>query len=457
MAEDSGKLAAETRTARGRIVSGFCLGVTGVVVLALVAATFANTVQLLRTSTLGEPYPRPYYYLMPLRGTSPVAGAPGAPGADFSQVYHAANALRHGQSPYRPNTAQFSDRFGRPSGYPPLTNWLYVPLTLLPYHQALLAHVALSLLLFLGTTLFVLRRTGLMRHAGLVVLLLASLYLLTPIGLAHVERGQFDFLVATASLLGVTGWWMRRSRFGVALFAGLLGALKWTSVAFLGCFSAFGFLVGPRSWRWAFFLIPVVMALGTGLFWRGTLEYWHTIQVFELEATPYGLTLQHFLPRIWTKLTPILLTVSMAFLVAVRARSSAERTRAFTSVSLPFALSLSNVAVCFGTLSYEYHTVSTLGMVPALVVWTEKAPWVSNRVKAVTSVAFGIFLALVFRIYGLGHLLNRVALWGQTLPPPDERYSLPHLLMGVTMTGVYAGFALLFLGVAVHVLFSSTK
>jgi hypothetical protein len=97
------------------------------------------------------------------------------------------------------------------------------------------------------------------------------------------------------------------------------------------------------------------------------------------------------------------------------------------------------------------------GMVPALVVWTEKAPWVSNRVKAVTSVAFGIFLALVFRIYGLGHLLNRVALWGQTLPPPDERYSLPHLLMGVTMTGVYAGFALLFLGVAVHVLFSSTK
>jgi hypothetical protein len=317
--------------------------------------------------------------------------------------------------------------------------------------------VALSLSLLLGATVFVLKRAGLLRHAGRVLLVLASLYLLTPIGLAHVERGQFDFLVATASLLAVTGWWVRGSRFGVALFTGLLGALKWTSVSFLGCFSAFGFLVGPRRWRWAFFLIPVLVALGTGLFWRGTLEYWHTIEVFELNATPYGLTLQHFLPRIWTKLTPVLLTLGVALLVAVRTRSYPERTRAFTSVSLPFALSLTNVAVCFGAVSYEYHTVTTLGMIPALVVWTEKAPWVTNRIKAVTSAAFGVFLLVAFRIYGLGHLLNRLAMWGQTVPPPDERLTLPHILMGVTMTGVYAGFALLFLGIAIHVVLASTK
>jgi hypothetical protein len=456
MADDSVKSIAETRAADG-IVSRFCLGVTSVVVLALVLASVVNSFQTLRTSIVGEQYPRPYYYLLPVLGSSPVPGAPGASGVDFSQVYFAAMALRHGESAYRPSSAQFADPFGRLSGYPPLTNWLFVPLTLLPYHQALEVHVALSLLLFLGTTLFVLAKAGLMRHAGLVVLPLLALYLLTPIGVAHLELGQFDLLVASALLLCVTGWWVGGSRFEFPVLSGFLGALKWTSVPFLGCFSAFGFLVGPRSWRWAFFLIPVVLALGTALFWQGTLEYWPSIEEFELRAMPYGLTLQHFLPRTWARLTPLLLTLSLSLLVAVRARSYLERIRAFSAASGPFALSLTNVAVCFGTLSYEYHTVSTLGMVPALVVWTAKAASVSNRVKAVTCAAFGVFLLMAFRVYGLGSLLNHLAMWGRWLPPPDERVMLPHVMMGVVMTGAYVAFALLFLGVAVHVVLSTTK
>jgi hypothetical protein len=65
------------------------------------------------------------------------------------------------------------------------------------------------------------------------------------------------------------------------------------------------------------------------------------------------------------------------------------------------------VAICFGTLSYEYHTVSLLGVIPGVVVWLERAPLVSTRLRIAVALGFGLFLPYAFRVYGFGDLLDQ--------------------------------------------------
>jgi hypothetical protein len=172
----------------------------------------------------------------------------------------------------------------------------------------------------------------------------------------------------------------------------------------------------------------LVTAFGTLVFWRGVQEYWVTIRVYELEATPFGLTFQYFLPRMWAKLVPVLLTLSLALLVFIRAPSEEGRSRVFFAISGPFSLALMQASVCFGTLSYEYHTVSMLGALPGLVIWTEKAGGVSERIKAVTCFAFGLFSIIAFRLFGLTELFDPMR-----------------------MTGAYAASMLFFYAVCVYV------
>ncbi|MCZ2846159.1 MAG: hypothetical protein O2U61_06670, partial [Candidatus Bathyarchaeota archaeon] len=73
------------------------------------------------------PHPRPYYGLEPVPGTSLVPESKGVLGADFSQVFFSAQAIRHRESAYKPNNPEFRDPWGRPPAYPPLTNHLYIP------------------------------------------------------------------------------------------------------------------------------------------------------------------------------------------------------------------------------------------------------------------------------------------------------------------------------------------
>jgi hypothetical protein len=398
-----------TQTAT-RIAKVFCLGVSALVLLALVISTLQYEVRILLTSTVGAPYPQSIYTPMAVPGTSPVANAPGAAGADFSQVYTSALALRHGESAYRPTSPQFADRFGRFPGYPPLMNWLYVPMTFFPYHVALLLHTGLSLGALFAATVFVLGRMGLRRHAWPVILVQATLFFLTPIGFTHLERGQFDLLVA-ASLLLCFACVYGRAGFGVAAVSGFLGALKWTALPFLGCFSVLGLSLASRSRRRFFLLIPAVVALGTGVFWQGVLEYWTCLRIYEFETPPYGLTLQNLLPRLWTKLAPILATASVAIFAFARF-PAAQRPQVLMAISAPFALALINLTICFGTYSYEYHTVALLGMVPALIVWLEAAgSLVPARMKIAISTAFGLFLIVAFRLFGLT-VLGYVAMTG---------------------------------------------
>lgn len=408
------------------IALSLCRALILVSLASVVAAALAHEFRVLATSRSGEPYPMVLYDYMPSPGTSPVKGAPGAAGGDFSQVYTSALALRHGESAYFPARPEFADRFGRPAGYPPLTNWLYTPAAALPYYEALVLHTVLWLVAFMVTSGGVLWAAGLSRYAPWLWLAQLALYFLTPIGFTHFERGQFDFIVAIACALCMACTFVQTRFFVLAAIVGFLGTLKWTSAAFLGCFCVFSFFLSTSPRRWAFFLIPVLMVLGTLAFWSEVREYWHSIEVFELNAKPRGNTFQHLLPRSWTKALPVLGTVIVGGLTLLLARSREDRTRLLSATSVPFALMLMNLAICFGTVSYEYHTVSTLGLLPGLVIWSEREPLVPRWLKASSCALVVVFLAVAFRTF-------------QFRGPFD----------GVAMTKAYAVFTLLFFGVSV--------
>ena len=246
---------------------------------------------------------------------------------DFSQVYTSALALRHHASAYLPRSKRFRDHWRRAPGYPPLMNWVAVPLTLLRYDRALLLYTLLSAAGLLAARALVLLRGG-ERRAIIYVYVVgaqAALCFLTPVGVTHLERGQFDVLVATASALAVGCVFSSRTAFGLAVVAGFLGALKWTSAAFLGPFALLGFILASGAKRWAFFLIPLCMKVGTFPFWNELKEYWITIRVFEINAIPYGLTLPHFMPRSFARAVRIAATLLVAWLALHRAKSAQQR------------------------------------------------------------------------------------------------------------------------------------
>lgn len=395
-----------TRSREERLAARFFKWVTCGVLAGLVVATLMFEWQLLRTSVVAQPYPMPVYYLIATPGTSDVPGSPGAAGADFSQVYTSAQALRHGQSAYRPKSKRYRDHWGRPPGYPPLMNWVAVPFSYVRYANALVLYSAVSLGGLLAAGVYLLRKLGLQRHAWRVGLAQLALFFLTPIGATHLERGQFDLVVATAATLSVGCMLLPAASFWTAPLSGLLGALKWTSVAFLGPLSGLGFVLGAGWRRWAMCLVPVMMAAGTFPFWESLKEYWTTIQVYEIDAAPHGLTLQYFMPRAVARAMPLLLMALVGGFAFFKFRSAQQRDAMLRQLCAPYAIAMMNLAICFGTLSYEYHTVAGLGLLPVFAVWLERAEAVSLGIKTFTSVLYGALLLMAFRVYAIGSFLE---------------------------------------------------
>jgi hypothetical protein len=418
-----------------RLVSILCIGLASLAVLSVIGAVLVHEWTVLRTSTWSEAYPPVLYGLMPSAGTSPVRKAPGAAGGDFAQVFTSAQALRHGESAYFPSTPEFKDRFGRPAGYPPLTNWLYVPLTYLPYYHALLVQIIGTLVGFYLVTALLLWRVGLRRHIFAVLLAQTSLYLLTPIGFTHVERGQFDLIVAAAIALCMGCVFSLRSGAALAAASGLLGTLKWTSVAFLGCFCVAGMALGGRERRRLFALVLALMVVGTAVFWKSIPEYWVAIQMYEINAKPRGLSFTHFLPRMLVKVLPVIVTsVLLAAALFVSRKSAVHRQRMLYALSAPFSMMLLNLDIGYGTVTYEYHTVTTLGVLPGLVVWIEREPFVPRWFKALVTGTFGVLLCIAFRTF-------------QYAPPFDS----------VAMAKVYAAFTALFFAFCAYVVFGPMR
>jgi hypothetical protein len=103
------------------------------------------------------------------------------------------------------------------------------------------------------------------------------------------------------------------------------------------------------------------------------------------------------MPRSVARLAPVAVT-ALVLAPILRSFRGAERHAALVAVGGPAALALTNLSVCFGTLSWEYHTVTTLGTISVLVLWTELAPWASRRIKALTCGAYCAFLVVAFRV-----------------------------------------------------------
>ena len=111
-------------------------------------------------------------------------------------------------------------------------------------------------------------------------------------------------------------------------------------------------------------------------------------------------------------------------------------------MSAPFAVALTGLSICFGTMSYEYHTVALLGLVPVLVLWIERSPDVEPRVKAAATVALAVLLAVTFRVYGLGTYFKD--------GPPDMYHGFGSWIRPPSMTAVYAAFAVLFFALSLR-------
>jgi hypothetical protein len=390
---------------RTRIARYLCNGVTVLVLLGMAYNTVQRELQLLQGGAPMPQYPATIYFVLPIPGTSRGVQQPGATGADFSQVYTSGKALAAGESAYLNARGRSTDVFGRPAGYPPLMNWVYVPITYFPYSEALVIHTGFWIFALVLASTMLLAKMGALRHWLPLMAAMASLYFLTPSGITHLERGQFDLVLATASVLAVFCVVAPGEHWLLAVLIGVMGALKWTAVSYLGCFAALSCLVGSWRKRFMFALIPVMMAVGTFAFWQGLHEYWPTIQKYEIYAEPGGVTFQWFLPRTVVKLIPVVLTLAVAGMIFARARSTVERRQLLLAIIAPFSLALMCVAICFGTLSYEYHTVSLLGVIPGVVVWLERAPLVSARLRIAVALGFGLFVPYAFRVYGFGDLL----------------------------------------------------
>jgi hypothetical protein len=380
-----------------RAINLFFAIVFGAVVISIVSGHVLWQAALITGRPVKLPPPGLPVPPLSVHGTAAGDAARDALGADFSQVYYSAQALRHGDSAYAPADPAFRDRFGRRSNYPPLVNWLYQPLARLDYAEALLIHTFGTLLLFVGTTVWVMAGMGLARHLGRVLVLCGLLYFYTTNGFFHLERGQFDLIVASSIALTFALVFAERNRLGHAVVAGLSAAVKYSSLPFLGSLCWLGFLGSQRRNRWAYVVALAIVPLTALVFYRQMHEYLPSLRQYELEAEPRGVTFCHIMPRAVAKSVQVgcMLVFSAWYWFGV---PKASRSSVLAGVSLPYALAMAAQGICFGTQSFEYRSVMFLGLIPALYVWVEKSP-ARAADKILVAVMFAVFLVVALRVF----------------------------------------------------------
>lgn len=367
---------------------------------------------------------KPFYGILPVPGTSPPLPPPsqedpriqsfwlklrmldpdqrprmlGALGSDFAQVYYSAKALRHGESQYNPKTPEYQDRFGRKPNYPPFTNRLYIPLSLLPYSQAVIFHNFVSLAVFLGLAVYMLRVFNLQNYTWKSLALFLLLYFYTPLGFAHFERGQFDLWVASSYLLLFSCLFLHRRYTLPAIASGLFGAIKWSSAPFIGTFSLLGLVGSDRKKGWIFLLPGLAMGLTALAFLPEVKEYWPSLQRYEFNASPAGISFMYFMPRVAAKALQITSCGIVLALTLLLHKGRDQRLAAFKAISFPFALTMFIQGMCYGTISFEYRIVSIFGLLPPFLIWIEQGGIRSASLKVAMSAFFAVFLFVSFRV-----------------------------------------------------------
>jgi hypothetical protein len=403
-----------------KIINYFFLSVIFTVLAVHFVFDFKFKTELIQTGNYNQPvYQKPFYGYLVVNGSTHQTGAKPltsgdrqldndlkdlgiipsessrtnkALGGDFSQVYAAAYAIRYGYPQY---TAQF----GVKSAYPPLTNWLYVPLTFLDYNVALIVHSFLSLALFLILALIVLKKYKLHAYSFKFLAFFSLLYFYTPLGFAHFERGQFDFWPASAYLLIFTCIFMERNALAAALAAGLLGALKWSSAPFIGTISLFGWCNSTLKKKWLFVLPPAVMLLSALILYRQVLEYWPILRMYAFQDKPKGVGFMLFLPRSLAEMVQIFSCLLVIIISVSLYRRRERRSDLLQYISFPFALTMFIQGTCFGATSFEYRIVAIIGLVPGFLIWLNYVPDIPEKLKVATAVFFAAFIIITFRVF----------------------------------------------------------
>ena len=374
--------------------------------LAVLSCLFFNDMQykikLLSNGQAAQTRQMPYYGFLPVPGTAANGQGYGALGADFAQVYFSSLALQHGQNEYNPQNPAYRDPLGRRPNYPPFTNRLLSPLTRLPYYQALITHDIATFALLITTSGLVLWFSGLGSYIWQIIFVDILLYFYTPLGFAHLERGQFDLLSAVCYLLLIynilchkRGAWLYSSG------AGILAAIKWSALPFLGTF-CLAALCAARKKERIYHILPLLVVAASILFYLPELkEYWPSLQRYEVQARPTGISFMLLMPAWAAKSLQI--ASAILIIILIKFKSGAGKKGAaelFRAISLPFAAAMFIQGMCFGTISYEYRIVGLLGIIPGLAIWLDRYGSKIGTISAALTVAgFTAFTISAFRVF----------------------------------------------------------
>ncbi len=352
-------------------------------------------------------YPRPVSGY-PFRETP---NADGTHGIDFSQVWIAARRLTSGDKVYeRVDWRKWRRRWS--STYHPAVHWLYIPVSWLPLRDGLIVHNLFSMGLFLLCAALALRRAGCLRALPGLTAAYAAAMLLTPTGLLHLERGQFDTYIAAALVCIVALFsYGGPGRIGWAIGAGLLSTLKVSAWPLVGFYWMLG--VGLRGLRVpVVWLVPVTILALNLIFFSG-VQAWIPAFLYVAEDHVVGGSSFKRIVPLWLAIAlPFIATLSMAVacFVSLRMRGllgdSAAQEQLLGRIFFPFALALALQTICGTPVTHDYRLVGLFGLLPALSVWCARGETISDELRYAVAFGYALVLVVAMRIIPFTSLSN---------------------------------------------------
>lgn len=329
-------------------------------------------------------------------------GMEGVRGLDFSQVYLSAHDVRAGKEIYYPVKYKVWRRKWSTT-YHPLTTWLYLPLSYLPFKWAFVTHNSLSIALLLFTAYFALRRTQCKGCFPLIASTMLVFLFFTSPGLLHLERGQFDLFTATA-YVGVFSLFYSSSVFW-AVFTGFISSLKITSWVFITFYWLCGALIIGMNRRMLLLPLTILLLLMLFLF---QLDNWLPALLYvEFDHSNYGPSFTRILPRFASKSLPVFSTAivsASALGMLAKRKSNSSPVTLFGVISFPLAACLTLQAMGFTNVTHDYRLIAFLGLIPCLAIWAATNKEIPQKITHLVSYVFGLSLLPVFRVPPFAHL-----------------------------------------------------
>ncbi|MBW2282485.1 MAG: hypothetical protein JRG82_17235 [Deltaproteobacteria bacterium] len=350
-------------------------------------------------------YPRIMGY--PFRETP---DAQGAHGLDFSQVWIASRRLAAGEDVYEriPDKGYKKWRRRWTTTYHPVIHWLYLPLSWLPLRDGLIVHNLFSSGLFLLCAALALARAGCLAALPGLASAFAVAMLLTPSGLLHLERGQFDLYVASALVCVVTLFASERpARFardsGWGLGAGLLSTLKVSAWPLVGFYWMLG--AGLRGLRSAaVWLVPGTIVVLNVLFFQGVLDWLPAFLYVAGDRAGMGASFALLAPGWLAAALPFVSAVIVAGACFVSLRMRGElgddgaRRELLARISFPVAAALAVQTICGTPVTHDYRLVALFGLMPLMSVWCVQGETVPDWLRHAAAFGYALMLVMAMRI-----------------------------------------------------------